>query len=208
MFNNRKWIVLLLASLFGLLTLSSATAFAQGRGEKPAPPPSRYGYRLELDKKTLPEKVTVREIVDDKTSRYFIKNESDVELIINQRFQDEKLVTGNKLVSGKVYMYFPNGVPMEGKQHLKGWQAPFGDIEETLIVFNKEPSKIYEGRKPGLNRDLPEAEAFTIDATYDGKPYKIQGTIRYHLNEAYDKYYQDKANQPEKIEDETIKRKP
>ena len=207
-----KWTCLLrlqpLLVCLGLSVVCSATLLAQGRPGKPAPTPSRYGYRLDLDRKTLPDKVAVREVVDGKTSRYFIKNDSDVPLIINERFQDDKLVTGHKLVSGKVYMYFPNGVPMEGKQHLKGWQAPFGDIEETLIVLNKEPAKIYEGRKPGLNRDLPEPESYTINATYDGKPYKIQGTIRYHLNGEYDKYYADKANQPKQLQEETLKRKP
>jgi hypothetical protein len=187
------FVFLISACLPGPFVMDSSTLLAQGR---PAPAPSRYGYTLELDQDSLPDKVIVREVVDDnKHARYFIKNESDIPLIINERFQNEQLVTGSKLVSGKVYMYFPNGVPMEGKQHLKGWQAPFGDMEETLIVLDKEPSKIYEGRKPGLSKEIPEPEAYAIKAVYDGKPYTIKATVRYHLNEAYDKFHQDKTPQ-------------
>jgi hypothetical protein len=63
-----------------------------------------------------------------------------------------------------VYQYFPNGVPMEGKTHLKGWQAPFGDIPETILTLAKEPARIHEGRGPGLSKELPEPEAFSIPA--------------------------------------------
>ncbi len=175
--------------LAGLLCLIFAVhAYPRDR---PAPSPSRYSFTFEIDTASLPKGVSVRKIANGQTTRFFIKNTSDVPLIINQRHQANRLVSGNKLVSGKVFHYFPNGVPMEGKQHLKGWQAPFGEITETLLVFS-EPKKIYEGRKPGLGRKLPPAEPYAVPATFDGKPFKIKGKVSYQLNKAYDAYYQAK----------------
>lgn len=190
------YLKLMLAGLSTALLFSATFSDARDR---PAPPPSRYGYVLKFAAtKSLPTGIAIREVSDDLGTRYFIKNTSKVPLVINQRFQNECLVSGAKLVSGKVYQYFPNGVPMEGKQHLKGWQAPFGDIEETLLQLAKEPAKIYEGRKPGLSKALPRPEAVAIPANYDGKPYQIKATIHYHLNKAYDAYYaeQDAKQKP------------
>ena len=172
--------------------LYSFTGYSQGR--KPAPSPSRYGYSLQFDVGTIPKGVKLREVADGKTSRFFISNASATPLIINERFQNDVLVSGTKLVNGKSYGYFPSGVPMEGKTHLKGWQAPFGDIEETLIYLPTEPAKIYEGRKPGLPNELPKPEPFTISAKFDDKPHEIKGTIHYHLNDAYDAYYKTKES--------------
>jgi hypothetical protein len=178
--------------LAGLLLLGfRADVLAQGRG-RPAPPPSRYGYSLHVEASALPDGVSVRRSQDNLSPRLFLKNASDVPLVINERFENERLVAGTKLVGGKVYQYFPNGVPMEGKTHLKGWQAPFGDIPETLLSLPKEPAKIYEGREAGLSKDLPPPESISIPARYDGKPYEIKGEIRYHLNDAYDAFYRAK----------------
>lgn len=175
-----------LAGLALIGSLYSAAALAR---DKPAPPPSRWGFTLKIDEKSLPEGVTVRLAGEGTMARYFIKNESETPLVIDERFQDGKLVTGAKLVGGKVYHYFPNGVPMEGKTHLKGWQAPFGDIEETLLHLPREPEKIGQGRQPGLGKDLTEPQAVAIPANYDGEPYKIKGTVTFHLNEAYDEFH-------------------
>jgi len=177
---NRVPCLVVVSAIF----LGSAMS-AQGRG-RPAPPPSRFGYSLKIDLDSLPKGVTVREVRKGQTSRWFISNASDVPLVINERFQGDRLVTGTKLVSGKVYQYFPSGVPMAGKKHLKGWQAPFGEIKETSLRLARDPGKIYEGRKPGLSKMLPTPEAFSIPAKYGGKPYKIKATIHYHLNAAYD----------------------
>jgi len=178
-------------TLFAMLCvlIAGADLRAQGRGEKPAPPLSRYGFRLSIDTKSLPKGVSVREVRDQLGSRWFITNTSDVPLIIQERFQNEQLVSGAKLVGGQVYHYFPTGVPMEGKTHLKGWQAPFGEIKETLLYMAREPEKIYEGRKPGLGKELPPAEPLVIPAKLDGKPYEIKGSIEYYLNEAYDEFH-------------------
>lgn len=182
-----------LAGLSAVLLFSATFSDARDR---PAPPPSRYGYVLKFDAKSLPAGITIRELSDNLGTRYFIKNASATPLVINQRFDNERLVGGTKLVSGKVYQYFPNGVPMQGKEHLKGWQAPFGDIPETLLQLAKEPAKIIEGRKPGLSKDLPPPEAAAIPATYDGKPHEIKVTIHYHLNKAYDAYYAEQDAKP------------
>ena len=119
--------------------------------DRPAPPPSRYGFIFKIDTKSLPKGVMVREVRNESSIRYFIKNTSDIPLIINERFQNDQLVSGAKLVSGRVLHYFPNGVPMQGKRHLKGWQAPFGEIPplpgERLI--NKSAPSFYSFAKPG-----------------------------------------------------------
>ena len=159
--------------------------------DRPAPPPSRYGFTLKIDAKSLPKGVMVREVRNESSVRYFIKNTSDFPLIINERFQNDRLISGAKLVSGRVLHYFPNGVPMQGKRHLKGWQAPFGKIPETLLYI-KEPKKIYEGRKVGLTKKLPKPEEMSIPANLGGMPYEIKGTIKYHLNNTYDVFHRIK----------------
>ena len=171
--------------LLGLLLVVAMMqpAFAQRR---PAPPASRYGYTLAIDETSLPKGVTVRLVKDDLGVRHFIKNAGEVPLVISEIYQNDQLVSGAKLVGGKVYGWFPNGVPMEGKQHLKGWQAPFGDIEETLLTLPREPAKIAAGRQAGLGKTLPPDEPVTIAVKYDGKPYEIKATVKYHLNPAYD----------------------
>ena len=173
-----------------LVAMSAALLIGYGR-ERPAPTPSRYGFTFEIDAKSLPKGVTVREVRNASSVRYFVKNTSNIPLIINERFQNDRLVSGAKLVSGRVLHYFPNGVPMQGKRHLKGWQAPFGEIPETLLHI-KEPKKIYEGRKVGLTKELPKPEKVSIPANLGGKPYGIKGTIKYHLNKAYDVFHRIK----------------
>jgi len=157
---------------------------------RPAPPPSRYGYSLKIDLASLPEGVTIREvgkIGDIGNIRLFIANSSDVPLIIKEIFDFlGRLIHGTKLVSGKVYQYYPSGVPMEGLTHLKGWQAPFGDIDITILSLQKIPDKIYEGRQPDSPKDIPEPEPVSIPVNYNGQPYEIRGVIHYHLNESYD----------------------
>ena len=115
------------AGIVAIVLCCVATVYAQGR---PAPPPSRYGLLAE-DRPGFPcpRASLWRESRDALPARYFIANSADAPLVLNEIFQDGVLVSGTKLVSGKVYQYFPNGVPMEGKTHLKGWQAPFGDIK-------------------------------------------------------------------------------
>lgn len=176
------------ASLAVLFAISAQPAFSQRR---PAPSPSRYSYELEIDAKSLPKGVTVRTVKGD-VPRYFARNVSSTPLVINERYQLERLVSGTKLVSGNVYQYFPNGVPMEGKRHLKGWQAPFGPIKESLLMLSKPPKKISDGRKAGLSKAVPPAEVGTIPAKYDGKPYQIKVLIKYRLNPKYDTYYADR----------------
>jgi hypothetical protein len=163
--------------------------------DRPAPPPSRYGFSFKIDARLLPKGVTLREVRTETSIRYFIKNTGNVPLIINERFQNGRLVGGSKLVGGAVLNYFPNGVPMAGKRHLKGWQAPFGKIPETLLHI-KEPKKIYEGRKAGLTRILPKAEPHSIPANLGGNPFKIKGTIHYHLNKVYDTFHGIKTPKP------------
>jgi hypothetical protein len=158
---------------------------------RPASPPSRYGYSIKIDIESLPEGVTVREVGEVGNIRFFITNSSDIPLIINQRFDlIGRLACAEKLVSSKVYQYYPNGVCMEGLTHLKGWQDPFGEINSTLIYLEKVPQKIVAGRKPNLAKDcLPEPEPFAIPVNYDGQPYEIEGLIYYHWNDYYDEYY-------------------
>jgi hypothetical protein len=180
---------------YALLTLMFSITLSGYCRDRPAPPPSRYGFTFVIDAKSLPKGVTIREVRSETSIRYFIKNTSDMPLIINERFQNNRLVSGAKLVSGEVLNYFPNGVPMAGKRHLKGWQSPFGKIPETLLYI-KEPKKIYEGRKVGLTRKLPPEEKLSIAANLNGKPYEILGTIHFHLNKAYDTFHRIKIPKP------------
>lgn len=182
----------LTALALGISTMGHAQERPAPKG-RPAPPPSRYNYSLKINVDSLPKGVKVREVKDAQGTRYFISNASETPLVINERFQNDVLVAGSKLVSGKVYQYFPNGVPMEGKTHLKGWQAPFGDIPETILTLAKEPARIYEGRKPGLSKELPAPEPFSLPAKFDGNPHEIRGTIHYHLNHAYDEFHKNKV---------------
>ena len=168
-----------------LLAVPCSHCQAQSRS-KPAPPPSRYTYTLKIDEKSLPKGVTIREAKDAGPQRIFVANSSDKPLVIDERFRDKTLVSGTKLMGGKVYHYFPSGVPMEGKTHLKGWQAPFGDIPETILRLPRDPEKIYAGRTPGLGKELPDPEPFSLPASYDGRPHAITGEIHYRLNDAYD----------------------
>jgi hypothetical protein len=188
-------------NLYGLLSVAltlifCAASLAQGR--KPAPTPSRYNYTLKFDAESLPDGVKVREMKIGHMTVCYISNTSDVPLVINERFQNDMLVSGTKLVSGKTYGYFPSGVPMEGKTHLKGWQAPFGEIPETPFGLPTEPTKIHEGRKAGLSKELPKPESFTISTKLDGKRHEIKGTIQYHLNDEYDAYYKTKETKEDK----------
>lgn len=156
---------------------------------RPAPLPSRYGYSLKISLDSLLEGITLQEVGEVGDNRFFIANSSNIPLIINQRFDlIGRLVCAEKLVSGKVYQYYPEGVPMEGLTHLKGWQS-FGEFNSTLIYPQRDPPKIYEGRQQNLSKDLPEPEPFSIPVNYDGQPYEIKGFIYYHLNEFYDEYY-------------------
>lgn len=173
--------------LFAGILLFAVTSLPAIARERPAPPPSRYAYSFTIDEKSLPEGVTVRKAGEGNAARYFLKNAGEKPLVIGEIFSNEKLVSGTKLQNGKVYGWFPNGVPMEGKTHLKGWQAPFGDIEETVLILPREPLKIPEGRKPGLGKEVPKPEESAIKVSFDGKPYEIKITIHYRLNEAYDK---------------------
>ncbi|MCE9532226.1 MAG: hypothetical protein K8T89_14070 [Planctomycetes bacterium] len=179
--------ILIMAIL--LLVTGVAQLPAQGRG-KPAPPPSRYTYTLKVDEKSLPAGVKFRESSDTGPPRLFISNASDKPLVIDERFQNKVLVSGAKLMNGKVYHYFPTGVPMEGKTHLKGWQAPFGDIPETILRLPTDPEKIAAGREAGLGTELPKPEPFSIPANYDDKPHAIIGEVHYQLNKAYDEFHQ------------------
>jgi len=181
-FNEKTRMIKLLTGLLLVVTLA---AFAEAR-ERPAPQPSRYTYTLPIDEKSLPEGVTARVLRNEHGVRTFIKNSSDTPLVIDAIYSNDRLVSGKQLVNGKVFGWFPNGVPMQGKQHLKGWQAPFGDISEANIRLPRDPAKIYEGRKPGLDETVPAPEATIINTIYDDKPYEIKATITYHLNPAYE----------------------
>lgn len=180
---------------YTLLTLMFSLAMLGYCRDRPAPPPSRYGFTFVIDANSLPKGVTIREVHSETSIRYFIRNTSHVSLIINERFQNNRLVSGAKLVSGEVLNYFPNGVPMAGKRHLKGWQSPFGKIPETLLYI-KEPKKIYEGRSAGLTRKVPPEEKLSIAAKLNEKPYEISGTIHFHLNKAYDTFHRIKIPKP------------
>jgi hypothetical protein len=148
---------------------------------RPAPPPSKYAYSLQVDLNSLPPGVTIHPI----PVGWCLENDSDRPLILEERFApDGQLEWGIKLVSGKIYHYYRSGIPMVGKEHLKGWQ------EVSLhprLQLAQTPIKINEGRwNPDLPEELPPSEAFAIEVNYDGQPHKITGFINYHFNELFD----------------------
>jgi hypothetical protein len=145
---------------------------------------------LHVEADSLPKGVKVRESDDDLPARLFLSNASETPLVIDERMQNDRLVAGTQLLGGKVYHYFPSGVPMEGKTHLQGWQAPFGDIPETLLRLPRDPDEIAAGRAAGLGRELPQPQAFSMPARYGDKSRPITGEIRFQLNPAYDAFYQ------------------
>lgn len=151
----------------------------QSNAQAKRAPPSRYTYVLEFDVSNLPEGVKIK--------GQFISNSSDIPLIISEKFDMfGRFIGGTKLKSGKVYRYYPDGIPMSGKQHLKGWQTPF-DVNGTRLSLHSAPVTIYEGKKRGLSKKIPKSERFTIPAKFNNKPYEIKGMIHYKLNPAYDK---------------------
>jgi hypothetical protein len=176
-------------SVVPLVILLFAADWAPAARDRPVSSPSRYGFTLKFDAKSLPAGIRIREVRSGNVARYFIKNTGQSPLIINSVYHNDRLVSGAKLVDGKVYNYFPDGVPMAGKRHLKGWQAPFGVSEETLLTLAKEPQTIYAGRKPGLSKTLPPSQPISIPVQYNAKPYTIEATVLFHLNPAYDTYY-------------------
>jgi hypothetical protein len=97
------------------------------------------------------------------------------------RFHSDR---GSQLVSGKIYHYYRSGIPMVGKEHLKGWQE---DPLHPRLQLKEASIKIYEGRwNPDIPKELPSAEAFAIAVNYNGQPHKITGLIHYHFNELFD----------------------
>ena len=90
--------------LMGTVNISSAN-------RRPAPPPSRYAYSFQVDAKSLPKGVSVRTATIGTTTRHFIKNQSDIPLIINERFHLKRLVAGTKLVSGESLFLFSKRRP-------------------------------------------------------------------------------------------------
>ena len=180
--NRMRLCPKLLAVLLCLVVTTVATS-----RERPAPSPSRYSYTLEIDAKSLPKGVTLRVLKDEHGVRNFIKNPAETPLVVDEIYSNDRLVSGKKLVDGKVFGWFPNGVPMQGKTHLKGWQMPFGVQEETILRLPRPPAKIYEGRKPGLDKTVPKPEPIKINTLYDGKAYEIKATVIYALNPQYDK---------------------
>jgi len=179
--NSLEFSVALLAAL------SAAGGWDAARDRPVAP--SRYGFTLKFDAKSVPEGIEIREMRSGNVARYFVRNTGDVPLIINTRYQNDRLVSGAKLVNGKVYDYFPDGVPMAGKRHLKGWQAPFGERQKTLLALAKEPTTISAGRKPGLPKTLPPSEPISIPVIYGDEPHEIRATVVFHLNPAYDSFH-------------------
>ena len=173
-----------------LFLCASATAF-QGRptGDKPAGPPNRWNCTYTFDQKLLPKGVTLKQ--DPKHGIWWIANNSDVPLVINAVYSNGKLAGGAKLVSGQVYHYFPTGIPQEGKQHLKGWQMLAKEITNWMITDYPAASKAFDGQDGKLKRDtpIPPPEPFALKVEYHGKPYHLNGTITYSLNEAYDVHY-------------------
>ena len=149
---------------YTLLTLMFSLALSGYCRDRPGPPPSRYGFTFVIDANSLPEGVTIREVRSETSIRYFIKNTSHVPLIINERFQNNRLVSGAKLVSGEVLNYFPNGVPMTGKRHLKGWQSPFGKIPETLLYI-KEPKRFTRGGAQGSPKKCRRRRSYQSQRT-------------------------------------------
>lgn len=170
----------------GVLAAFTSLLISTDAHERPAPQQSRYSYYLKIDEKSLPKGVKLRVNKSEFGVRNFITNTSDVPLVINEIYSNDRLVAGKKLVGGKVLQWFPNGVPMQGKTHLKGWQSPFGEIKEAILRLPRDPAMIAKGRQKGLSEKLPANEEVVIRSLYDGKAYEIKATVIYELNPKYE----------------------
>ncbi len=158
-------------------------------GKRPAPPlpPSRYGYELQFEAKSLPAGVS---IVRAPAGFYRFSNTSKTPIIIEEIFNANRLVHGTKVEDNLVYGYFPSGIPQEGKTHLKGWQ----NLSKELTSANWNPpimtGTIEKGRQPGLPGNvIPPPEPFRFPIKVAGQPHDITGHIVFHINPVYDVYY-------------------
>jgi hypothetical protein len=152
-----------------------------------APPPSRFKYDFIVDPTTLPSGVTCETIRS--ASGYlqnWIKNSSEIPF---QCFENDYLgrtILGFKLVDNKVYVYYPNGIPIVGKTHIKGWVL-WEHTDRHLLSFDGSLMAIYNAQQPGLpvTTPLPPDEIVTFLWDFGGREWTISGTIVYAIDENY-----------------------
>ncbi len=89
-----------------------------------------------------------------------------------------------RLVDGQSFHYFESGVPMEGKQHLKGWQNPFGQTSELLPVPPATLSPAGPGRPETLDPIGPEP--FELRVYWGAEERSLKGEWVYAPNADYD----------------------
>jgi hypothetical protein len=158
----------------------SATREEAPAGRKPAPARSRFRFQLEIDPKSLPEGVVVEKREVQKIFQTWIRNTGKTPLERLHLDGQGQPWGGTRLAEGKVYGYFPNGVPMAGKEHLKGWVLSEG-VEWQQIIPDQEPAGIAMGRQDG-SLEVPTPDSFSQEWTYGDKKWTITGRIVYSLN--------------------------
>lgn len=180
-FKSISSFFLVIITLLFFISLSSAER------QKPV---SRFNYDLIIDKTTLPKEIIceIRQSTDTESRiQTWIRNPSNIPFQTTQKDALGHIVRGTKLVDGKVYGYYQNGVPVEGGNHLKGWVV-HEEVDKYMMILNKSPEGALLGMEKGLadNTPLPADESVSFFWDFGGKEWIIKGKVVYSINKSYD----------------------
>ncbi len=182
-----KKVVLLALTLVALIGVTPSPSFGK---RAVVLPPSRYGFELQFDAKSLPPGVS---IVRAPAGYYRFSNTSKTPIIIEEHYISDRLVHGTKVEDNLVHGYFPSGIPQEGKTHLKGWQNLSKELTSAIWNPPVRTETIEKGRQPGISANvIPSPEPFRYPIKVGGKLHDITGRIVFHINPAYDQYHTKK----------------
>lgn len=129
-----------------------------------------------LDAATLPAGVEV--VAQGYLPRLANRSSTPLDLL------DPDLAPIDRLVDGKAFHWFARGVPVEGMQHLVGWQNPY-DIDSALLNV-PPPAAMTAG--PGRPPELtpPPPEAFAVPTFHGPDLVVLRGVWQFDLDPGYD----------------------
>lgn len=176
--------IAVLMSGCGLLKTSSDNSSSINSDAINQCPASRRIVDVEVNPQSLPNGVIVTRknasglpIISNASTTalvFFIENKP--EAAETPRPADTGLPEGlyptQKFEAGKVYTYYQSGVPMQGLEHLTGWQNP-ENITESLLPVQSDPECLRDESQFSAKKD------FSVDAFYGGQRITIRGQIVY-----------------------------